>query len=143
MVVSSAIAEYLRHRGVRYTRSRRLVVEALQRVSGPRSVAELTEDLGEPIPQSSLYRTLAVLVEAGVVAEHHGPAGATRFELAEWIAGHHHHLVCSSCSRVQDLVLTEEEERVLEDLVGRIGTRVGAGSEGHALEVVDRCRDCR
>ena len=141
--VSVSIAEYLRGRGVRWTRARRVVVEALQRASGPRSAAELGEELTEPVPQSSLYRTLAVLVAAGVVAEHHGAAGTTRFELAEWITGHHHHLVCDTCGRVRDLVLEPEEESTLEDLVTRVGQRVGARARGHALEIVDRCQECR
>ena len=137
-----SIADHLRGRGVRYTRARRVVVEALQRATGPRSAAELGEELAEPIPQSSLYRTLSVLVAAGVVSEHHGAAGTTRFELAEWITGHHHHLVCGRCGRVRDLVLEPEEEAILEDLVARVGGRVGERPEGHALEIVDRCERC-
>ncbi len=120
-----------------------MVVEALQRANGPRSAAELGTELAEPIPQSSLYRTLSVLVAAGVVSEHHGAAGTTRFELAEWIAGHHHHVVCGTCGRVQDLVLAPEEEAVLEDLVDRVGRRAGTRPEGHALEIVDLCEACR
>lgn len=139
--VTETIVRHLEARGIRYTRARRAVVEALEAVDGPKSVAELGARLA--VPQSSLYRTLAVLGEAGVVVAHHGPDGTARFELAEWIRGHHHHLVCGACGAVRDLVLTGEEETRLRELVTSTAERVGVGAEGHALEIVHRCEGCR
>ena len=50
---------------VRYTRGRRVVIRALAEADGPRSAAELSKAIGESVPLSSLYRSLAVLEEAG------------------------------------------------------------------------------
>ncbi|MCI0543263.1 MAG: transcriptional repressor, partial [Actinobacteria bacterium] len=84
------IADRLAEREVRYTRGRRTLITALSKADGPRSAAELQGDLD--IPLSSIYRSLAVLEEAGVLDPHFGQRGVTRYELAEWLRGHHHHL---------------------------------------------------
>jgi len=139
--VTEPIARHLEARGIRYTRARRAVVEALEAVDGPKSVSELGDRLA--VPQSSLYRSLAVLGDAGVVVAHHGPDGTTRFELAEWIRGHHHHLVCAGCGAVRDLALTAEEEERLQELVTEAAGRVDVEVEDHALEIVHRCEECR
>ncbi len=116
-------------------------MEALGSADGPRSVSELVAGLA--VPQSSVYRTLAVLAAAGVVATHHGPDGVARFELAEWISGHHHHLVCTECGAVRDLVLTPEEEEHLGAVVAGAAGRARVSVEGHTLEIVHRCEECR
>ncbi|MGH8914297.1 MAG: Fur family transcriptional regulator [Acidimicrobiia bacterium] len=128
--------------GVRYTGGRRQVVAALQRADGPMSAAELYRDLDGEVPGSSVYRTLAVLEEAGVVEPHHGAKGVTRYEIAEWLAGHHHHLVCSNCGAVEDIELPSDMETQLERLVGRVSGMSRFSASGHALEVDGRCSRC-
>ena len=49
--------------------------------------------------------------------------GFARYELAEELTGHHHHLLCSSCGRVQDLHLPGGLERRLEDTMPLAGSR--------------------
>jgi len=137
------IEEKLAETGVRYTTGRRHVVAALERVDGPRSAAELHQELGGEVPVSSVYRTLAVLEEAGVVEPHHGARGITRYEMAEWLAGHHHHLVCVECGTVEDIELPERLEGELERLVGEVSGLASFSAGGHALEVDGRCARCR
>ena len=48
------------------------------------------------------------------------PGGITRYEMAEWLAGHHHHLVCIECGAVEDIELPEGLELELERLVGQV-----------------------
>ena len=90
---------------IRYTRGRRSVVTALASSDGPRSVAALHTQIGLGVPLSSLYRTLSVLEETGVVVHHFSASGVTRYELAEWLQGHHHHLVCTNCGSIDDVLL--------------------------------------
>jgi Fe2+ or Zn2+ uptake regulation protein len=137
------IEERLSEAGIRYTAGRRRVVAALDRVDGPRSAAELHEEMGGKVPVSSVYRTLAVLEEAGVVEPHHGARGLTRYEMAEWLAGHHHHLVCVSCGAVEDIELPERLELQLERLVGEVSESSSFTAGGHSLEVDGRCARCR
>lgn len=136
------VADRLAEQGSRYTEARRHIVDALLQADGPRSAAELAAALDHAVPVSSLYRNLAVLEGAGVVAPHHGAGGVTRFELSEALAGHHHHLVCIRCGQVEDVDLVGEEERALDSLVRSAGTYGGFQPIGHALEIEGVCRRC-
>lgn len=134
------VAQRLTAHGVRYTSGRRDVVRALSAADGPRSAQELYEELD--LPLSSLYRSLAVLEDAEVLTPHHGMRGVTRYELAEWAAGHHHHVVCESCGSVDDVHLDAGLEAELEKLVSQITGSLSFSPTGHALEVEGRCQAC-
>lgn len=134
------VAQRLAAGGVRYTSGRRVVVKALSTAEGPRSAQELFDELD--LPLSSLYRSLAVLEEAQVLTPHHGARGVTRYELAEWAAGHHHHVVCASCGTVDDIHLDPSLEAELERLVTAITGSLSFSPTGHALEVEGRCGAC-
>lgn len=136
------VEERLSRSGVRYTGGRRQVVEALQGADGPMSAAELHQGLAGKVPVSSVYRTLAVLEEAGVVQPHHSAKGITRYEIAEWLAGHHHHLVCISCGAVEDIELPRSLESQLERLVGEVSEMSAFSASGHSLEVDGLCTRC-
>ena len=127
---------------VRYTKGRRRLIEALAAAEGPRSAAELFEELQQSLPLSSLYRSLAVLADADVLAPHHGAKGVTRYELAEWLKGHHHHLVCTRCGTVDDVELTPALERTLETVVADVVGGNGFRPSGHALEIDGVCAEC-
>ncbi len=126
---------------VRYTRGRRRVVDALAAASGPRSAAELHAELGAEVPLSSLYRSLAVLQDAEVVMPHYGPT-VVRYELAEWLTGHHHHLVCLDCGAVDDVSLSRTRERNVQSLVDEIAAGAEFTPTNHAFEIEGRCARC-
>lgn len=127
---------------VRYTRGRRAVVDALARVDGPKSAAELHASMEPQWPLSSLYRSLSVLEEAGVLAPHFSVKGVTRYELAEWLTGHHHHLLCTSCGEVLDVQTTDRLEDELLRIVDRISASVGFTPTDHELEIEGLCSNC-
>jgi Fur family ferric uptake transcriptional regulator len=85
---------------------------------------------------------LAVLEGAGVVAHHLGAKGLTRFELAEWLAGHHHHLVCIDCGSVSDVDIPGEHEDDVRALVAEIAALASFSPIDHALEIEGRCSRC-
>jgi Fe2+ or Zn2+ uptake regulation protein len=132
----------LQEREVRYTRARRAVVAALAAAEGPRSANELHAEIGNDVPLSSLYRTLAVLGETGVLVPHHGARGITRYELAEWIAGHHHHLVCTECGGVEDIDIPSHHEAAIRAVVGDIAALASFTPTDHVLEIEGRCTRC-
>lgn len=136
------IERRLTDRGIRYTKGRRSVVSALAEAEGPRSAAELHTEIGPGVPLSSLYRSLTVLEEAGIVVPHFGAKGVTRFELAEWLQGHHHHLICIDCGAVEDLALPHPFETQVLELVEGIGGIVSFTPMSHALEIEGRCARC-
>lgn len=133
----------LRERDIRYTSGRRAVVNVLANSDGPKSAAELAEELGPRVPVSSLYRSLAVLEDAGVVAPHFAAKGLTRYELAEWLAGHHHHVVCAECGTVEDIQIPSEYEDQVRAIVSDIASLVSFEPSNHMLEIEGRCSRCR
>ncbi|MGB7877516.1 MAG: transcriptional repressor, partial [Ilumatobacteraceae bacterium] len=98
----------------RYTTGRRAVVDALASTDGPITLPELI-DVAPTLAQSSAYRNLAVLEEVGVVRRLVHGADHARYELAEDLTEHHHHLICESCGVVRDVTLTPKLERRLDD----------------------------
>lgn len=133
----------LRDHQVRFTEGRMTVVRSLEGADGPRSAADLHDQIGDRVPLSSIYRSLSVLEGAGVVSPHYSTKGVTRYELAEWLTGHHHHLVCVSCGEVEDIAIDSELEAQLESIVDRIGDDVGFAPADHALEIEGRCTRCQ
>jgi len=136
------VEQRLREHDVRFTKGRRTVVDALARATGPMSAAELGEHLGSVVPLSSIYRTLAVLEEAGVLAPHLGAKGLTRFELAEWLTGHHHHLVCIDCGSVADIDIPPGQEESVRSLVTQLAELASFAATDHTLEIEGRCSRC-
>ena len=141
--IDEKIRAYLADREIRYTGGRKAVVRALQVASGPRSAAELHQRLRSSIPLSSLYRSLAVLEEAGLLSVHHGQGRVARYELAEWLSGHHHHLVCLECGAMGDFELEARAEEQLLGLAASAGRKAGYQVRGHSLEVEGLCGSCR
>jgi Fe2+ or Zn2+ uptake regulation protein len=137
------VEQRLRERDVRYTKGRRTVANALNEAAGPMSAAELHGVVGAEVPMSSLYRTLTVLEEAEIVVPHFGTRSLTRYELAEWITGHHHHLVCLVCGVVEDIDVPPSHEGDVKAVVARIADLASFTPTSHVLEIEGRCRRCR
>ena len=136
------VEERLADHDMRYTRGRRAVVAALAVADGPRSASELEGEIGRAVPLSSLYRSLTVLEEAGVVVPHHGARSLTRYELAEWLTGHHHHFVCIQCGAVEDVEIPREREAQVRGLVEDLSVTASFTPLNHTLEIEGRCRKC-
>lgn len=128
----------LRARGLRWTPQRRVLLEVLADIDGHVTGAELIERTRSRDPAttpSTVYRTLDVLEELGLVSHSHGLAGRQEFHVRP--GADHGHLVCSSCSRTWELA--PDEVRVLID-----GLRTDRGFEVAVdhLTIEGRCADC-
>lgn len=107
-------AARLRAAGLRVTRGRLAVLEALERDGGHRTADEIARSMataGTAVPRASLYHALAALVGGGVVLVADAGPGTTRYEAAgTW----HHHLVCRACGAVVDVPCVRGERPCLE-----------------------------
>ena len=136
-----AVEARLRAAGQRYTPKRRALVEVLAAAPTPRSLPEIVAD--EPrLPQSSVYRNLAVLEHAGAVRRVITEGEFGRFELAEDLTAHHHHLICSSCGRVEDVTVPASLETSLDAGLDRLARGTGFATVSHRLDLIGLCRDC-
>ena len=128
--------------GQRYTRGRRWLVEVLAGAPRPLTAAELVAESAS-IPQSTVYRNLAVLGQAGVVHRVVGTDEFVRYELSEAVTGlHHHHLVCRMCGAVEDFAAPSRLERSVGTLMAAVGAERGFRAETHRLDVVGTCVAC-
>ncbi len=134
------VAIRLRAAAQRYTRGRRRVVAALQ-AGGPMTINQILERDGA-LAQSSVYRNLTVLEEVGVVSRIVTRDDFARYELAEDLTEHHHHLICTECGDVTDFSLQPKVESALEKALGSVARRSSFVVEGHRLDLVGVCRDC-
>jgi len=125
----------------RYTSRRRAIVDLLEAADRPRSIAELLDD-DPSLAQSSLYRNLVVLERAGVVRRILTNGDFARFELAEDLTEHHHHLICSSCGSVGDFTVPAALEADLVRALRRVASRARFTADGHRLDLVGVCEDC-
>jgi Fur family ferric uptake transcriptional regulator len=135
-----AVELRLRAIGQRYTPKRRVLVDALVRASQPVAVPDLAR--GRGLPQSSLYRNLAVLEQAGAVHRVMTHEEFGRYELAEDLTQHHHHLVCRSCGAVEDVTVAPSLERQVQRSLVDVEDRTGFSAVGHRLDLIGTCRNC-
>jgi Fur family transcriptional regulator, ferric uptake regulator len=139
--VHATIAERLRVVGQRYTDGRRDLVERLLAAAQPLTIPELLE-VPPRLPQSTAYRNLTVLEQAGVVHRIVANGDFARFELAEDLTEHHHHLICSRCGAVEDFTAPAGLERVLGKAVTEIEAAHGFTTARHRLDLVGLCAEC-
>lgn len=136
------VAALLRGKDQRYTSGRRRVVEVLQSGGGPLTMAQILAS-DDTLAQSSVYRNLAILEDAGAVTRIVTRDDFARYELAEHLTEHHHHLICSTCGDVLDFSLEAKTETTLDKALGQVAKKLGFQVEGHRLDLLGVCVDCQ
>lgn len=130
----------LRQRGYRLTPQRRAV---LQVIAGcrehltPRDIHERVRLRHPGIGLVTVYRTIDLLSELGLICEVHAD-DRRRSYLLRRPEEHHHHLVCSDCGQVVDFTGCH-----LDGLEHRLSQQTGFVIEHHLLEFVGCCPSCQ
>jgi Fur family transcriptional regulator, ferric uptake regulator len=127
----------LREAGLRATRQRLTVLEALRGRDGAVTAQDLHMELrqaGEPVGLTTVYRTLAALADAGFL-DTFAREGEQAFRLCGDV--HHHHLVCETCNRVEEITAAE-----VERWVGEVAQSRGFTVTGHRADIFGICADC-
>lgn len=135
--ISRARAE-LRERGMRWTPQRRALVDVLVKSDGHVTGSELVERCRAIDPDttpSTIYRTLDVLEEIGLIRHSHGLDGREEFHVLP--AREHGHLRCESCGTAWEIE-AGEARRLTNALIRDRGFRVNLSH----LTIVGRCADC-
>lgn len=132
------VGERLRRRGLRWTPQRSTVIEVLAESDGHITAADLVERCRARDPStipSTVYRTLDVLEELGLLRHGHGADGREEFHVLP--GSEHGHLHCAECGTSWEI------GRAQADGVAA-ALRSGDGFEidiGH-VTLVGRCREC-
>jgi Fur family transcriptional regulator, ferric uptake regulator len=138
----SLVERRLRSADQRYTSGRRAIVELLASAGRPVSIGDIAERLPR-LPRSSAYRHLTDLHAAGLVRRVAANDEFTRFELAEDLTEHHHHLLCVSCGKVIDVTLPAVFEQDVATAIGQLADAQGFQPHGHRLDVLGLCAACQ
>lgn len=136
-----AIAARLAEHDQQYTANRRAVVDALAAAGAPITLPDLLAADGS-LAQSSAYRSLSVLTEAGVVRRLVHVGDHALFELDEHLTQHHHHLVCESCGSVVDVTLPDRVEAAMDRTFDEVSSAVGFTPRHHTIDIYGTCADC-
>ena len=131
---------HLREHHQPITRQRDLVAQIVFLSDDHLSVEAIRRELkqrGERVGLATVYRTLDLLVESGLVRAHEFGEGFKRYEPAD-AGGDHEHLICERCGRLVEFT-NERLERMLPVLADEHGFQ----HRRHRVEIYGVCRDCR
>jgi len=133
-------AGLLRKEGDRLTPQRHAVLESLEcsHVSlTPDAIHEGARACHPGVARVTVYRTLALLGRYGLACRVYAPDGGPSHAMAR-PGGHHHHLVCSQCGRIEDC--TDCDLKTLEE---RLARETGFRLRGHLLELYGTFPECQ
>lgn len=131
-------AYLLRHQ-LKQTKQRKHIVAQFLKMSNHVDVEDLYQKVrleGHNIGLATIYRTLNLLKDAGLVNQHSFSDGRAVFEISK-PGGHHDHLVCTKCGRIDEF---ENEE--IEELQSKIAEQRGFILSSHRLELYGTCATC-
>ena len=130
--------EELRSRGYRVTPQRQLVLEAVAKLghATPEEIAATVQQTAKGINISTIYRTLELLDNLGLVTHSHLNHGAPAYHLAS--AASHAHLVCQSCGKID-----EASQEEVAPLTKTLDEKHGFETNVSHLTVFGLCSNCR
>ena len=133
------VEQLLRAKGLRLTAQRRLVVR--RAVSYLHFTAEaLVKDVrsfDSSVARGTVYRTLALLHQAGVVEKHDFRYGPPNYEVT-FAKAHHDHLMCIQCGEI-----IEFQEPRVEQIQEQVVRRYGYQLLSHTHKLYGLCRTCQ
>ena len=124
----------LEDNGHRVTNPRRSVISLLEDKSDGFSAEEISHEL-PGVGRATVYRTIKLLLEAGVICKLVLPNGGSKYSLAR--VEHHHHTLCIKCGTVGEF-----RDTMIERLVRAIGEHISGEIVGHRMEFHVICEQC-
>ncbi|MBQ4567466.1 MAG: transcriptional repressor [Desulfovibrio sp.] len=131
---------FMSRNGLNTTAQRKVIAEAFFELPGHHSLEEFYQHvfkLDSGIGQTTVYRTLKLLCDAGLATEIHFKDGITRYEVAR-PNSHHDHIVCLSCGKIVEIY-----DQRIESLQREIGEQYGFVLSGHLHNLYGICDVCR
>ena len=124
----------LEDQGYRLTGPRRIVAGLLAQKDGAFSLEQVCAEL-PMVGRATVYRTVRLLLEAGVLCKTSLPSGEPRYSVDH--SHHHHHIVCVKCGRVQEF-----RHASVERMLRSLGAEIPGELVGHRIELYINCQEC-
>jgi len=140
---------WLRNCGCRITAPREIILDILSRSPGHFSADEIFFMVRQMYPQiglATVYRTLELLSNMGLVHKLDFGEGKARYELAQGpeTKGHHHHLICIRCHKVIDYEeISEKEKELLKEVEENLEKKYGFKITDHMFNFYGICKECQ
>lgn len=138
--VYRTLAQHLEQQGLHLTAQRKAIVEALMQARNHVGLEELYERLRKRhagIGRATVFRTLKLLEQTGLVSRVSNKDGAGCYELKQ-DRPHHDHLICMDCG-----VIIEFQSPEMERYQNAAVAEEGFEMLWHRHEIFGRCRRCR
>jgi len=135
--------------GYRLTESREAILDVLSKTSKHLSAEDIYITVYKIYPNiglTTVYRTLELLVQMGLIFKFDFGDGRARYELSEKSQGelHHHHLVCTSCGRVIDYTdFINEEVELLTRTEKELSKKFNFRILNHLIQFYGLCEKCQ
>jgi len=135
--------------GFRLTIPRQAILDVFSRASEHLSAEDIYLKIHKNYPNvglTTIYRTLDLLVEMGLLFKFDFGDGRARFELSQGPKGirHHHHLVCSSCGRVIDYTdFIDDEIELLNQIEKGLTEKFNFKITNHLIQFYGLCDRCQ
>ncbi|WP_097025595.1 Fur family transcriptional regulator [Clostridium peptidivorans] len=132
----------LKEKGYKLTPQRRAIVEIIIKNEGSHLTTEeiynLVKDECPEIGLATVYRTVMLLEEMGLLSKLDLNDGCSRYELIHEDENHqHHHLICRNCGKV-----IEVQGDLLEELEDNIEKKYNFKIEDHSVKFYGLCNEC-
>jgi Fur family ferric uptake transcriptional regulator len=134
------ILKKLRSGGFRLTQARKSIVGLVSFGNVPLSLTDIKKNLEKRnvrADRTTIYREILFLKKQGVICEIPLGGGKKGYKICE--DGHHHHLICIRCNRVEEIVL----KNTLFSQEKKIARQRGFKVLEHLLEFYGLCGDCQ
>lgn len=134
----AAFQEFTQAKGLKTTRQRNTIVRVFFGLHGHISVEELLREVKKVNPRigyATVYRTLHLLVEGGLVQERRFGDGMARYEGRNEIE-HHDHMICLECGLISGF-----SDPRLAELRARLAEESGFEIYKHQLDLFGVCKD--
>jgi Fur family ferric uptake transcriptional regulator len=137
--IDGRFRNFLRSKGLKFTPERQIVLEEVFAIHDHFEAEDLLLRIrrhDRRVSKGTIYRTLNLLVESGLVRKVAFVDKHTHYEHV-YGHGHHEHLICLSCGRV-----IEFYRELLEDSLAQVCKENNFSSKSHKVEVVGYCQQC-
>ena len=134
----AGFARFIQEQGLKTTRQRNTIVSVFFRLRGHISVEELLVEVKKVNPRigyATVYRTLHLLVESGLVEERRFGDGLARYEGHSDVE-HHDHMICLECGQISEFYNPR-----LESLQEQLAEENNFQIYRHRLELYGVCKD--
>ena len=132
--------KHIQKQGLKRTAQRDLILDVFLRTEGHLSGEDLYRLVREKDPtvgQTTVYRTLRLLTEAGLAREVRFGDGRAHYE-HNYKHQHHDHMICSECGKIIEFYSPE-----LEAIQDAMAAKHRFQLTEHLLRMIGICADCR